>query len=316
MTNKIIVTTTINNVTEEIRKYDAMPDWSLVVVGDEQSPPEYKIERGTFISWAEQLERYPDLCRLMGPRSIARGRMISFIEGYRRGADVIAVIDDDNMPYDTWGKDLLVGREVEVNKYFTDQIAFDPLPGDLWARGFPLELAEQSNLNLGMKKVTMKPLVQANLWDGDPDVDALVRISQKPDVKWPPLDPYTSNAFSPVNTQNTFIAREAIRDFPANIPFIGRADDIWASYIFQARHPNAVVYGPATVRHHQKRTWQSMLDDLENEMFLYRNNLAFLHTLKDEGVDAAVKRFLPSAANTAIRLYEDYFHLADLGKLR
>ena len=42
-------------------------------------------------------------------------------------ADVVAVVDDDNIPMPCWGENLLVGTEVEVNYYETDLPAFDPV---------------------------------------------------------------------------------------------------------------------------------------------------------------------------------------------
>ena len=38
---KIIVTTSINAPTEAIRKFDAMQDWDLVVIGDLKTPSDY-----------------------------------------------------------------------------------------------------------------------------------------------------------------------------------------------------------------------------------------------------------------------------------
>ena len=35
-------------------------------------------------------------------------------------ADVVAVVDDDNIPLADWGENLMVGKEVEVNFYETD----------------------------------------------------------------------------------------------------------------------------------------------------------------------------------------------------
>ena len=42
-------------------------------------------------------------------------------------ADIVAVVDDDNIPLDGWGESLLVGQELEVNYYETDLPAFDPV---------------------------------------------------------------------------------------------------------------------------------------------------------------------------------------------
>jgi len=38
---KVIVTTTINAPTEAIRRFDVMPDWHLIVIGDLKTPEDY-----------------------------------------------------------------------------------------------------------------------------------------------------------------------------------------------------------------------------------------------------------------------------------
>ena len=39
MKNKFIITTTINNPTAAIQKFDQMEDWKLIVIGDKKTPP-------------------------------------------------------------------------------------------------------------------------------------------------------------------------------------------------------------------------------------------------------------------------------------
>lgn len=308
---KAIVTTTINPPTEAIIKYDCMDDWYLIVVGDVKTP-EYKLEFGTYISWEEQESKYPDLCALIGPNSVARGRMIAFIEGYNSGAEIIASIDDDNYPLENWGKDILLDTEIIVDVFYsTDEgLVFNPLwahfAPDKYHRGYPIEL-KGIHEQYSIKPITIKPLVRADLWNGDPDVDALDRIVHRPEVVFHHDFLYThTSKFSPVNTQNTFIHRKAIKDFPANIPFIGRADDIWASYLFEAKHPNSVIYGPASVLHQQERTYDSLLNDLENELFSYRYTYKFLKYLEGGDMDQALS-LLPSESKEAIAIYESYF---------
>jgi uncharacterized membrane protein len=50
-------------------------------------------------------------------------------------ADIVAVVDDDNIPLDGWGENLLVGQEADVNYYETDAPAFDPgrIPAEILA---------------------------------------------------------------------------------------------------------------------------------------------------------------------------------------
>jgi len=54
---KVIVTTTINPPTEAIRRFQSMKDWDLVVIGDKKTPPDYKLERGTYVT-PEMQEKY------------------------------------------------------------------------------------------------------------------------------------------------------------------------------------------------------------------------------------------------------------------
>ena len=60
---------------------------------------------------------------------------------FKEGADLVATIDDDNIPFANWGKDLLIQKDCTIKKYYTNEIAFDPLSvtnhSHLWHRGFP-----------------------------------------------------------------------------------------------------------------------------------------------------------------------------------
>ena len=308
---KIIATTTINAPTEAIRKYDAMEDWELLVVGDKATPDiEWKDINGYYMNWAEQLHNYPDLCELIGWNSVARGRMIAWIEAYKRGADILASIDDDCVPMDGWGNDVYVGLNMpRVLQYRVKEIAFDPNRCEYAGvphRGFPVELYPWQRLS-DYEHEPIKPLVQENLCHGQGDVDATMRFVECVPIEMP-TEPFWSSAFSPINTQNTFIHRSAIKDFPANIPFIGRADDIWAGYIFQALHPNSTIYCAPTAVHQQDRSIQSIVDDLENEIFMYRNTYKFLKALKEyDDPWKAVWEFMPVMSVEAIDLYRSYF---------
>ena len=53
------------------------------------------------------------LIRLVG---IVFRRNIGFVYAYEQGADVIATVDDDNIPYENWGQDLLLVRQLSMTK--------------------------------------------------------------------------------------------------------------------------------------------------------------------------------------------------------
>ena len=308
--NKIITTTTINPPTAAMREYDRMDGWELVVVGDERTPP-YKLARGTYISWEEQQAKYPKLCALLGPGSVQRGRMIAFIEAWKRGAEVMASVDDDCYPLEGWGGALRIGDRERVTMHQVDEVAFDPYSAlgktvrHVRHRGYPRELAQTYDHDCEKWDVFLSPLVQENISVGDPDIDAIDRLSRRTKMTGIGPDPWCSHSFCPINTQNTFFAREAIPDFYGNIPGIGRMDDIWAGYLFQAMHPGTVIYASANNVQMQNRTLESMLNDLEQEMFGYRTTMHFLEALC-KGVGNAMA-WLPDIAKHAIDLYREEF---------
>ncbi|MBW3556180.1 MAG: hypothetical protein KY454_04475, partial [Actinobacteria bacterium] len=138
---KVIVTTTINPPTSAVKKYDALPDWDLIVMGDQKTPPDYALERGTYVSPDEQQAIDAELSELIGWNCIQR-RNLGFLLAWRMGADIVATVDDDNVPLAHWGEKLFVGEEVEATVYETAIPAFDPVGATnyphLWHRGYPL----------------------------------------------------------------------------------------------------------------------------------------------------------------------------------
>src|SRR4051812_19909720 len=124
-TKKVIVTTTINPPTTAVERFDAMPDWHLVVIGDLKTPNDYHLNRGIYLNPADQEKYDKALSDAIGWNCIQR-RNFGLLIAHDLGADVVAVVDDDNIPNERWGTDLMVGREVEADYYDTDLPAFDP----------------------------------------------------------------------------------------------------------------------------------------------------------------------------------------------
>jgi hypothetical protein len=299
MTNKYIVTTTINKPTEALIRYSKMNDWKLIVVGDLKTPHDlYRDVDCIYLNPEDQQKKYPDLSECLGWNTITR-RNIGFVEAYNLGADVVATVDDDNIPYDSWGKNLCIGKEVLVDYYDASSIGvFDALSAtnhpDLWHRGFPTErLSVKNNIKYLGKKI-VKADVQADLWDGHPDVDAVCRLIHKPVVKFTVDEQYSSNCITPFNTQNTFMSKEAITKF-MDLPFIGRMSDIWGAYMLQKRMNCSVVFSPASV--YQDRNLQDTVTNMEHELIGYRHTEKFIN-------DAMP---LPAETKRAYEVYCSYF---------
>jgi len=275
--NKYIVTTTIQKPTEATLNFIEKSDWHLIVVGDLKTPHEsYSKLDCTYIHPEQQESLNKELSDHIGWNCIQR-RNMGFLFAYREGVDILATVDDDNIPYDFWGSNLYVNKEIDVDIYTSDNGYFDPLSvtnhDDLWHRGYPIELVPNKNNINHIGKEKRKVLVQADLWDGDPDIDAICRLSKMPEVKFDLSKPFASNQIGPFNSQNTFLAREVI-PYYMMLPHVGRMDDIWASYFVQEKFPNSVIYNTPSV--YQERNEHDIVLDLEREVIGYRNTLKLL----------------------------------------
>jgi glycosyltransferase involved in cell wall biosynthesis len=294
----VIVTTTINSPTKALIKYSQMPDWNLIVVGDMKTPhDEYKNIDCYYMSPREQEKKYTKLSGSIGWNCIQR-RNLGFVEAYNQGADVVATVDDDNIPYDNWGVNLLVGTECMIDCWEAENGVFDPLSvtniNNLWHRGYPLSLIKTKNNIKYLGKTLRKVLVQADLWDGDPDIDAIARSVYQPEVKIDISSPFCSNVISPFNSQNTFISREVL-PYYMMLPYVGRMDDIWGAYLIQKIFPHSIVYGLPTV--YQERNPHDLIVDMEKEILGYRHTLDLLWG----------KYELPNETQNAYQIYQGEF---------
>lgn len=275
---KFIVTTTVNPPTDAVRKFDALADWKLIVVGDQRTPSDYRLDKGIYLSPSDQERLAPELSSLIGWNCIQR-RNLGFVMALDLGADLVATIDDDNIPYDNWGADLFVGQTVTLPIYEADNGCFDPIGvtehNHLWHRGYPLQLLRSRDAS----RCEVKPAqfdIQANFWDGDPDIDAVGRLEHSPCVQFDPAAfPFASSAIAPFNSQNTIVTREALGKY-FMAPGVGRMDDVWASFHLQSLGFK-VAYGAPTVR--QERNPQDLTQNMVDEFLGYRRNAQLVHAI-------------------------------------
>ena len=281
---KVIVTTTINPPTKAIALFQAMEEWDLVVIGDLKTPQDYHLERGVYMDPASQEKYDKELSDAIGWNCIQR-RNFGLLIANDMNADIVAVVDDDNIPLPGWGENLFVGEEVEVNYYETDLPAFDPIGAtnypDLWHRGFPLQLLSKRSYSTKTRK-RVRADIQADFWNGDPDIDAICRMEHAPECEFDPSAfPIASNRLSPFNSQNTFLAGGLLSNYFL-YPHVGRMDDIWAAYYVQAKIAS-VVYGKASV--FQDRNVHDLTRDMRQEYLGYEHNMSIVQELpKESGI--------------------------------
>lgn len=309
-----IITTTINFPTKATLKFCELSkqnNWLFTIVGDTKTPHHLyenlvKQYKGNveYLTPEDQVNINERLSNFIGWKTIQR-RNLGFLHAFRTGEEIIASIDDDNIPYDDWGTNVSVGKTVEVdlfaNKYCN---FFDPFSAtnqtNFWHRGFPIEYLQVKNYieMIGTQKT--KVLVQADFWDGDPDIDAICRLTQKPLVKFNKFSSFTTNQFAPFNTQNTFLHKTVFPHFSV-WPGIGRMDDIWASYYLRKLFPQNIVYSSASV--YQERNPQDLVKNLEHELIGYRFTKLFV----ESGCDVS-KEFVPQHTKDFINIYTNSFN--------
>jgi hypothetical protein len=307
--SKFIVTTTINKPTIATLKYCEIAvkkNWKFVIIGDLKTPhDEYKAlenDNVIYLSPEQQDSFCKELSDTIGWKTIQR-RNVGFVYAYRNNATLVATVDDDNIPYENWGDNIYVDKDIEVDIYTnTKSNFFDPLSvtncNDLWHRGYPIECLNTKNDIEYKGKFKRRVLVQSDLWDGDPDIDAICRLSKKPIVKFNNFEPFGSNQLSPFNSQNTFLSPKVLSVY-AVLPYIGRMDDIWGSYILQYYYPNSVIYNKSTV--YQERNIQDLIKNMENEIIGYRNTYRLLNDLSN------FKSYLPEQTIKFWKIYKNQF---------
>jgi len=306
---KYIVTTTIFPKSNALKKFEAMGDWKLIVVGDKKTPHEEYRNNDNIIYLDPEYQEttYKDLSDLLGWNCIQR-RNIGYVEAYKRGASIIASIDDDNIPLPNWGTELYLDTPTPCTVYSpTDSLipVWDPLSAtnypNLWHRGYPIDLITKKH-NLSKQSSTCTPTVQADFWDGDPDVDAIERMVFAPECTFDSkCFPFSGSVMSPFNSQNTFFTRNSIQNFFL-FPYVGRMDDIWGSYYAQAKG-ETVLYNKATVV--QERNVHNYLVDFSKEVDGYLNNTKLIGDLIKN--PESIQSYIPDLSYKALLAYNSLF---------
>lgn len=138
-----IATTTINKPTKALKLFASKKNFKLVVALDKKSK-NFKLKNSIVLTTEYQQKKWPKLSNLVGWNCIQR-RNFAILECLSRGAETIALIDDDNIPYSNWFKKICFDKKnykanlVETNSDVFDAIGYTNYKS-LWHRGFPLEL--------------------------------------------------------------------------------------------------------------------------------------------------------------------------------
>ena len=245
--DKFVILTSIYPPTNDVKYInDALYGWCLIVVGDKKTPLDWSYKSAYYLSAKDQLELAKKLkiVKLIPFNSYLR-KLVGYLFAIDNGAKFIYETDDDNSPSDGlfgFRYEKFIGVEANAENFslFINPYSYFGQPS-VWPRGYPLEKIADGNTNKNMYRIyedsNKVPLIQQGLVNGDPDVDAvyrLTRVKNKLEIEFdgnsPPLVLNTKQ-YAPINSQNTFYHYDAFFAlvFPLNATF--RECDILRGYV-------------------------------------------------------------------------------------
>jgi len=212
-------------------------------------------------------------------------RNVGYLMALESGADFMISIDDDN--FCLLDKDFFGGHKVVCDDFVTGTIVNSSTewynvcnlleldrPVTTYARGFPYQFRHCSETVQSVQGQA-RVLVNAGLWLKDPDVDGISwLVNPVHSVRFKGRSVILgAHAWSPINSQNTALHRDAIVCYYfvrmgyslAGIP-IDRYGDIFSGYFLEAcvRHMgHAVRFGTPIADH--RRNSHNYMNDAANE---------------------------------------------------
>jgi len=286
----------IDGYLANIEKHGRRDDVDLIVIIDRKTPATvaqkcaeakgrgFRVECPTLEEQEAFLGKFPSM-RERIPYNSDNRRNVGFLMALERGAELLISIDDDNFCLDDSdfvGEHSIAGETREVAESESSDGWFNigtllttSAKAEIYPRGFPY-FARQKERTLDTTSRTARVAMNAGLWLTDPDVDAISRIAIAPRVTAADPQPYFLGArtWSPINTQNTGIARDAIAayyyvrmGFNVGGLSIDRYGDILSGYLCQAcvkARGEAIRIGSPVADH--RRTPHNLFKDLYHEL--------------------------------------------------
>lgn len=270
---KTIVITSIFSPTKAVKKFAQLDNYNLIVAGDRKTPVDWSYPQVEYLSLKRQ-ESMPGKLTKSLPFNHYCRKMCGYIWAIETGADIIIDTDDDNIPKDDWefpeyqgDKDTLDSDLGFVNVYqlYSKQ--------KIWPRGLPLGLiAKDFKLEDKITRQSHKVGIWQGLADGDPDVDAIYRLTADDECIFTKRSPLVLNkgTISPINSQNTAIVKELfpLLYMPVYVTF--RFTDILRGLVaqplmwllnYRLGFTNATVF--------QERNPHNYMDDFVSEIPMY-----------------------------------------------
>ena len=232
-------------------------------------------------------------------------RNIGYLMAVEDGCDGVISIDDDNfcLKNDFFNEHSIVTKDdvfVEATHSLDTwlNICEELMDMPYYPRGFPFSRRHQRSDTSGWVDTQGRVAINAGLWAGSPDFDAVTWLG----AERRQLSNYLfrgnmvlgPSVWSPINSQNTAISKQAMAAYyfipmgsTVNGMKIDRFGDIFSGYFAEAcvKHMKEFIrFGSPVVRH--TRNSHNYLNDLKHELVCYElldELLAWLTEVKLEG---------------------------------
>jgi hypothetical protein len=290
--NRCVVITTIlppsPQVVDHCRR-GIQDDTPVIIVADRKTPlAGYASLAAEFsnldvLSLERQHDLFPHLSSALPLNHYAR-KNIGYAYAIRRGCDAIFDTDDDNASTSEWQHPPAGERRMRVRPRGSARAAFFNVytlytSEPLWPRGFPLDRLRGRDVECDVSEggVDERVGVWQGLVDGDPDVDAIARLTCRDGGDNFRFDDRSMRVvldrgvLCPINSQNTWWVDRSAFDLlflPATTTF--RTCDILRGYVAQhalwARGARAGFSHATAV---QARNPHNLMTDFASELPLY-----------------------------------------------
>jgi len=282
---------------ENIQKHGHTADVDMIVIIDRKTPASvgalcaryaaqgFSVLCPTLEEQESFLGKFPSM-RDVIPYDSDNRRNIGYLMALERGAEVLISIDDDNycLPdvdfvteHHVVGRTCIQGELRSEDRWFNiANMLHGNTKSEIYARGFPYFARHRQRRIETSAPSGHRVAINAGLWLSDPDVDAITRLSLAPRIASADEQPVLlgPQAWSPVNTQNTALAREVVAayyyvrmGYSLGGMSIDRYGDILSGYFVQkcVHSMGEVVRVGSPVADH-RRSPHNLFKDLYHEL--------------------------------------------------
>jgi len=226
-----IIVTSINPITEAIKKFSKINGWHVIVIGDQKSQ-NYNYKNVSFFDIQNQ--KNMDFYSFnTTPINHYSRKNLGYLYAIKNKSNLIYDTDDDTLPYDFWNiEDFTCNNNIYGDLFINPFIFFTK--EKCWPRGTPLSYINK-NTNYSQKLANKKIGVWQGIIDDDSDFDAIYRLTNNKHIKFDKNIKINIEKFcySPFNSQSTLWNNQlnCLLYIPTTVDF--RFTDILRSYITQ-----------------------------------------------------------------------------------